>query len=552
MCGISFLVNNGSIPFEKFIGCIAGNNNRGPDTTVCKKITNNAYGIFHRLSIINPGPDGEQPFTCIKGKYQLTLFCNGEIYNYKELLREICDRSYYKESINVNVGSDCEIILKWITSMMDDTNPDKFMEVCKKLDGEFAMVLHLKNNLDGSESVYYATDPYGVRPLFVLDSDSGVVSIGSEIKNLYIPENTQYTIRRVLPGTINLVGGKTTSYYDCNSIKIHENNLKLDIYLKNIRNSLTRAVIKRLESDRPIGFLLSGGLDSSLVCAIAQNHLNKSNKKINTFSIGMPGGTDETYARMVAEYIGSNHKHIKVSKEDFLSVIEDTIIACETYDTTTVRASTGQYLISKWIKKNTDIKVLYIGDGSDELTSGYIYFHKAPSPEESDLENRRLLKNIHLYDGLRADRCISNNGLEARVPFLDIEFCETYLSVPAKYRVPIDGYEKWLLRMSFDGTGLLPDKVLYRRKEAFSDGISSTENSWHSILKDYVSKQDFELCEIEHCKPYDTESRYYRYLFNKYYNPNKNGVDRVIPEYWMPKWVGVVNDPSARILSNYK
>jgi len=268
----------------------------------------------------------------------------------------------------------------------------------------------------------------------------------------------------------------------------------------------------------------------------------------------MPGSTDERYAKLVAKHIGSNHTHITCTQDEFMNALPAVIRITETYDITTIRASTGQYLISKWIANNTDIKVLLIGDGSDELCSGYLYFHKAPNAIESHNENIRLLEDISYFDILRADRCISNNGLEARVPYLDQRFVNYYLSIDPSLRVPINNMEKWLLRESFNTTDYLPPEVLWRKKEAFSDAVSSQERSWFNIIQEYVDKK-YTLDDLEYVKkrythniPLSKESLYFRVIFEMYYGKD---LDHIIPYYWLPKWCGNTNEPSARTLDFY-
>jgi asparagine synthase (glutamine-hydrolysing) len=225
------------------------------------------------------------------------------------------------------------------------------------------------------------------------------------------------------------------------------------------------------------------------------------------------------------------------------------ILAIESYDITTVRASVGQYLISKWISENTDIKVLLIGDVSDELTSGYLYFHKAPDAKTSHLENIRLLEDIHYFDVLRADRCISHCGLEARLPFADYQFVNHYLSCDPDLRLASNNkIEKWLLREAFSSTGLLPKEVLWRQKCAFSDGVSEHKKSWFQIIQDHI--QDFEIfsnvkVDTTYLTPPTKEAKIYRQFFTEFYG---NEVATIIPYYWLPKWVGNTIEPSARVL----
>src|SRR3990167_6662718 len=283
------------------------------------------------------------------------------------------------------------------------------------------------------------------------------------------------------------------------------------------RTLLTKSVNDRLNADREIGCLLSGGLDSSLIAALASQELKKHGRVLKTFSIGMPDSPDVKYAKIVSQHIGSLHTNFEVIQEEWINSIREVIRISETFDITTVRATTGQYLISKKIAETTNIKVILIGDGSDEATGGYLYFHKAPNQMELHFETQRLLHWIHYYDVLRADRGIASNGLEARVPFLSHDFINFYFQVDPILRMPkshtlstgqTNVYEKYLLRKSFDGTGLLPECVLWRKKEAL----------------------------------------YYHMIFDEFY-PNQY---HTIPYYWMPKWIEGVSDPSARTLNIYK
>ncbi len=258
---------------------------------------------------------------------------------------------------------------------------------------------------------------------------------------------------------------------------------------------------------------------------------------------------------MVADYCGTKHTHIELSNDEFLAAIKDVVWATETWDITTIRASTGQLLVNRYIAKNTNIKVVFNGDGSDEVCSGYMYFHKAPSPEEAHKENARLVKNLHTADVLRSDRGTARNGLEARSPFLKYTFIDTYLSIDPRLRVPIDGMEKWLLRNAFKGYDYLPDEVLFRKKEAFSDGVSSVKKSWYQIIQEQVDKmyadEEYESKknDFKVCVPPNKEALYFVDLFIEMFGKD---VMHVIPGYWLPKWNGNVTEPSARVLEDYK
>jgi asparagine synthase (glutamine-hydrolysing) len=267
----------------------------------------------------------------------------------------------------------------------------------------------------------------------------------------------------------------------------------------------------------------------------------------------MDGSTDLIKARVVAKHIGSIHHEVIVTAEDMLSAIKTVIQQTETYDTTTVRASTPMYLLSKYIKDNTDIVVVFSGEGSDEASGSYMYFHNAPSHNEFQDECVRLLQDLCYFDCLRCDKATAGNGLEVRVPFLDKEFLTEYMRVPVEWKVPKDGMEKWFIRKAFDGTGLLPDEILWRKKEAFSDGVSSTEKSWYQIIQEHINEivTDTEFEEQKNSfdvnPPFLKESYYYRKVFEEYYP----GRGSTIPYYWLPKWSGDTKDPSARVLNVY-
>jgi asparagine synthase (glutamine-hydrolysing) len=306
-------------------------------------------------------------------------------------------------------------------------------------------------------------------------------------------------------------------------------------------------------AEREIGCLLSGGLDSSIITSLVFRYNN--GQKLNTFSIGMPGSVDLEYAQIVADFLGTQHHQIKISEKDFLDAIETVIYNIESYDTTTVRASVGNYLVSKFIAENSNCKVIFNGDGADEVCCGYVYLKNAPNPEALQKESEKLVKEIHYFDVLRSDRSISSNGLEARTPFLDKAFVKYYLSIPAELKI-FDGIkrlEKYLLRKAFDNQGLLPDEALWRRKCAFSDGVSSQNKSWHHIIQAFIDQtiSDDEFIRerkiYKHCMPELKESYYYRKIFEQFFGKN----EQLIPHLWMPKWVKT-QDPSARELTGYQ
>jgi asparagine synthase (glutamine-hydrolysing) len=251
--------------------------------------------------------------------------------------------------------------------------------------------------------------------------------------------------------------------------------------MKQIRKKFIAAVDKRLMSDRPIGCLLSGGLDSSLVTALVARKYPRGTLK--SFSVGLEGSEDLKFARMVAAHCGTDHHEIVLTEEVMLEALEDDVQYIECYDTTTIRASTPMYLMSKYIKEKTDVTVIYSGEGSDEASGSYMYFHKAPTPEAFQKESVRLMEDLCYFDVLRCDKSTAGAGLEVRVPFLDKEFLQYYLGIDPKLKMPATyGIEKYLLRKSFDYDDLLPKEVLWRVKEGMSDGVSSKTKSWYEII----------------------------------------------------------------------
>ena len=373
-----------------------------------------------------------------------------------------------------------------------------------------------------------------------------------------------YRVKQFEPGTYSVFqyGNKVNSMwkpliknklYFIPTFSYTKRNIDIDndIFL-NISKYLNEAVIKRCNAtERPIACLLSGGLDSSLIAALVSNYFCKfkKEKQIETFSIGLKESEDIKYARIVADYIGSKHTEIIVTEKEMFDAIPEVIKAIESYDTTTIRASIGNYLIGKYISKNSDAKVILNGDGSDELFGGYLYMNKCPNDIEFDKETRRLLKDIYLFDVLRSDKSISSNGLEPRTPFLDRTFVNYVLSISPYFRnhINLNQPEKYLLRQSFNeinfvnynGSQILPNEILWRKKEAFSDGVSSKSRSLFTILQEFIANQTDKVKEP--C--IELEKEYYKEIFDKEF-PN---CSHILPYFWMPKYVKAT-DPSARTL----
>ena len=550
MCGIwGFLKNNinketlinNEILLEKFNN-VGG---RGPEDHKYNFLNNNMILGFHRLKINDSNELANQPFTTQILNKEYHLICNGEIYNFIHLKNDY--------SLIPKSNSDCEVILHLFLLFGADLNAMK--KTVNLLKGVFAGgIFEVDKNTDEIK-MYLFRDRIGVRPMFYGRTQATDFGFSSEIKGL---SPFFEHIKVFQPGTIMYLENKEGLIRD---FSIHEyyfynyninKDQQLDVIKSNIKEKFTESVRKRMMSDRPLCCLLSGGLDSSLVASV----LSKiSTNKIHTFCIGMKGGTDFKYAQQVADYIGSIHKEVYFTPEDGCNAIKDVIWATETFDITTIRASVGQYLISKWLKENTEFKVVYIGDGSDELTGGYKYFCKAPDADSLDQECRKLIKEIHLYDALRADRAVSIHGLETRVPFLDSDFVDYYLEIDPEFRMAKDGIEKYLLRSSFDDGETLPDNVLWREKEAFSDGVSSLKKTWFQIIQEwidtFVTDEEYEQNKDKYKvnPPNSKESYYYRKTFDELFGDQYNNV---IPHFWLPKWVGNVSEPSARVLDVYK
>jgi asparagine synthase (glutamine-hydrolysing) len=507
---------------------------RGPEYSILQDIsgTRAAFG-FTRLAINGLTHAGDQPFH----HDGIHVVCNGEIYNFRALAE--------RWGIPLAAGtSDCAV-LPFLARALHPT------ELCRTLDGVFAFAL-----VDTHEkTLLVARDPYGVRPLFYgrVPMHGGTTHVwASELKGL--PADC-VDPAPFPPGTwakYDLESGQLLETQRYHTIPHGPIPLLADREHARaaLRTALTGAVEKRLMSDRPIGALLSGGVDSSLIAALAARELAKHGKRIHTFSIGMPGSTDFAYAQQVADHIGSIHHPILVRPEDFLAAIPEVVRAIESYDITTVRASVGNYLVGKFIRENTDIKVVFNGDGSDEVGGGYLYFYAAPSDEEFEAESARLLDEIHLYDVLRSDRSMAAHGLEARTPFLDKSVVATWRAIATEHRRPRKGaqVEKAILREAFAGTGLLPDAVLWRKKEAFSDGVSSTEDSWYKRCAAHAAAgataTDAGVTEIN--PPKTQEAAWYRRLFEEAYGAR---AARVIPHMWLPRWIAGATDPSARTLT---
>ena len=511
------------LPKETFTEYLLRTTSRGPDD---QRVAETEFGLlgFGRLAIMGLTPEGMQPF--FRGND--CVVCNGELYGFRPVKKELEADGYTFES-----DSDCEIILPLYYKYG--------LDMFNHLDAEFAMILYDSRK----KWLIAARDPIGIRPLFYGYLEDGSIIFASEAKNLVglcahvfpFPPGHYYK------------DGKFVRYADLTTVTKYSDD-DLDTVTKTIREKLIAGVEKRLDADAPLGFLLSGGLDSSLVCAISAKILGK---KIRTFAIGMDlDPIDLKYAKETADFIGADHTEVTMTRRQVLDSLEEVIALLGTYDITTIRASMGMYLCCKAIHEQTDVRVLMTGEISDELF-GYKYTDFAPSAEAFQQEAKKRVDELYMYDVLRADRCISVNSLEARVPFGDLDFVKYVMSIRPELKMNTYDMGKYLLRRAFADDHILPDDILWRQKAAFSDAVG---HSMVDDLKEYAESLYSDEAFAKGCekysfaKPFTKESLLYRDIFEKYYP----GQAEMVKDFWMPNksWKGCdVQDPSARVLSNY-
>jgi len=532
MCGIfTFLSNDNEINYKDIKKNAMKMVHRGPDSTKEFTLINDnitIFSLFHRLSINGLSEKGNQPMS-LSAHPEITLMCNGEIYNFKELAE--------KHGFKLYTGSDCEIILHLYIKYGIE-------ECIKQLDGVFSFTI-----TDLKERKFIiGHDPFGIRSLYWHYSENKDdlklnIMVSSELKCMNeIIDDDFSKIQMYPPGSYSIYDIEndnlvTKSYYNLNYENLHDDTSEI---VKNIKDKLQSAVNKRLLSERKIGCLLSGGLDSSIITFLTAKILGSEN--LRTFSIGLEGSEDLIAAEKVAKYLKTEHTSIIVSENELLGAIEPTIKQIESYDITTVRASTPMYLLSKYIKENTNITVILSGEGADEASGSYLYFHNAPSPEEFQKESIRLVKDVQYFDVLRGDKTTAGNSLEIRVPFFDKNFMNYYMSINPEKKMIHNGYEKYLLRKAFEND--LPHEIVWRRKEGFSDGVSSMEKPWYSIVREYIEKNNLvNDNNYTYLKPLDNESLWYRDIFEKYYPRN----EKIVPYFWLPKWTNELN-PSGRLI----
>ena len=475
MCVILFV----SLTTKKFKNrkAVASNRKiekRGPDFHVVERDANKKNWIgFNRLSINDLSDDGNQPFK----SGNLSVVCNGEIYNF-ESLKKI-------HNITTNSNSDCEIIPYMYRNIGIDSTIRSF-------DGVFAFIIYDKT----TNTTIIGRDPIGVRPVFYqMDHDFNIAA-ASEAKSL--TKTGIGEIKQVPAGSYMIFHNnsmKIYKYFTLVDKPIHIPNDDEKIICDKIRELLIDAVDKRLLSDREIGCFLSGGVDSSIIASILARKYKEKGLKIKTFSIGFEGSPDIKNAQIVADHIGSDHYQFIVTQEDALKYIDRVIYNTETYDITTVRASTPMFMLSEIVSKTFDEKVIFSGEGADELMAGYLYFHSTSSNHRIFNESKRLIEELPYFDVLRADRCTASHGIELRVPFLDKTFVKFTTSLAGKVRKPQNGIEKYHLRKAFEG--YIPDEILWRRKDGFSDGVGGLEKGWPEYIKEYVEDKVPEFTKID-------------------------------------------------------
>lgn len=519
MCGILAIIGKGKD--EQLVKELSKRmSHRGPDESDIH-ITENGHILSHeRLSIIDLH-SGKQP---IQGCSTAWMVHNGEIYNHQELRDTVLKDHTFRSK------SDSEVIVHLYEKFGYD-----FVHL---LDGDFAFVV-----IDGDDYIA-GRDPLGVKPLYYGMDERGRMYFASEMKPIADQCKTFSTFP---PGHYYTAETGFVKYYTPEYEDYKECDAEVDYAL--LRESLTEATRKRLMSDVPIGVLLSGGLDSSLTSSIAARLLKEKGKELHSFSIGLDAeAPDAKAARSVAKFLGTKHHEIHFTIEQGIEILDKLIWHLETYDVTSVRASTPMYFLSKAIT-DMGIKVVLSGEGADEVFGGYLYFRNAPSTEDFTKETIERVQKLFTADLLRADKSTMAHGLEARVPFLDKAFLDVAMKIKGEEKQPktYDGREKYILRKAFDTPEqpYLPDEVLWRQKEQFSDGVGY---NWIDTLIDYCASQvtDEQMEKAATLFPYNTpatkEAYYYRTIFHKYY-PQVSAAQTV--RKWIPKWQEN-QDPSGR------
>lgn len=556
MCGIFIYLRKlgfkSGIGYGQMYEAFMKSKHRGPDRSNFLELTD--YGVclgFHRLAIMDRSVRGDQPFTYEDENKQLYVLCNGEIYNFKELCAEY--------NLKLHSGSDCEVILHLYQLIGLDA-------MVKALLGEFSFCICEVDKATKEVKLFVGRDQAGTRMLYITGNDDEVV-ITSELKSSPFLDKG-YEVSQFRPRHYLEISNLDDKLFDLNSSKFTKwldfRKITTSIYdieeaKKLIRETVVKTVKSMTMGERKLCCLLSGGLDSSLVASILAEYCKEHGNTLYTFSIGMETSTDRPYAEMVAKHIGSIHQHIEVTEEECLKTLSKIPKIIESIDITSNRASCLQYMIVDWISSNTDFKIVFCGDGSDEQNFSYAYFHYSPDAITSQNESIRLIEDVHMFDGLRAGMCATACGLEIRFPFLSKDLLNLIFSIDPELKIPKNGMEKYLLRASFESTTYLPREVLFRSKEAFSDSCADLSRSWFEIIRDHMNTmytdKELEIAKQKytHMPIVSKESLHYRLMFENEFGISEN-TQRVTPYYWLPKWTEDPNitEPSARVLSVYK
>lgn len=500
---------------------------RGPDDHELEMPAFNVCMGFHRLALVGLDPGSHQPLA----HDGMTLICNGMIYNYEELIEEY--------GLHMHTHNDCEVILhlwrkhKWRTLDL--------------LRGVFAFVLYDRREME----VVFARDPIGIRPMYMGTGRGRVMWASEPIAMAGVVEKIEW-VPSGYCGHLSLLESnlapKLRRWWSVPSVQIfaHTPDERAAVSTQ-IVQLLRQSIRRRTLGERPLACLLSGGLDSSSVAALLAEAI--APRKLHTFSIGLEGSPDLQHAQMVADKIGSEHTAVIMTFSEMLEIIPEVIRATQTYDITTIRASVPQYLLCKYIAENTEYKIIFNGDCSEEIFASYAYSRFAPSPQAFLEDNRRLITEVYLYDGLRSDRTIAHFGLDARTPFADVDLVEYVMKLDPELKMfgesAHNKIEKGLLR---DGMWeMLPVEVASRPKVAFSDGVSMESDSWHDVVRRHfdTTVTDPAGHRFERFGIRSPEAWFYFEQFRELMRGSR--VDSLLPTYWMPRFVESA-DPSAREL----
>ena len=529
MCGI-FAIFSSSLDASdlrrELIKCSSQMRHRGPDWSGYRVILKDDasgiplnHGIAHeRLAIMDP-ESGEQPLVSADGN--IIVAANGEIYNYKELYHDLTTPYTPK------TGSDCEVLLP----MYAEFGPT--IDLPKKLRGMFSFILYDKSQ----DLIYIVRDHMGITPLYIGWGNDGSIFVGSEMKSLITECNK---LQQFPPGHIYCNKGPNAHQF----VRWFEPTWAPKMlpglepptenyHSETLRSAFEKAVVRRMMSDVPWGVLLSGGLDSSLVASICARHVARrstSFPKLHSFTIGLENSPDLKAAKEVAKFLGTIHHSYTYTLEEGSDAVRDVIRAIETYDVTTIRASTPMYLMARKIKA-MGIKMVLSGEGADEVFGGYLYFHKAPNAQEFYDETIDKLSRLYMYDCLRCNKAMSAWGVEPRVPFLDADFLEVAMNLDPKHKMIHKGpniskqdtrIEKWCIRKAFDvpDDPYLPPEILWRQKEQFSDGVGyGWIDHLKAIAEKEVSDQMFATAanRFPHNTPTTKEGYRYRMIFEEFF-----------------------------------